>query len=537
MKTIIDILTELFVDYKEITRTETIGLFEISINVIKANNFDVGIAQNVKDIVSSKDVLTIGININESFYSFDFTSGDNLEFIESWNQAVSPEENDVFSFVLRIEKDHSISGPVSLYDSFTFFQYLEKLDILDFIGIFNDIFVAGANSPCFILIGNQSILTTLTLHFGSIESASFSKISYAERLKILDKQVSVSHFTSISNLAVIPDDFFILEFDEKFPLSVRHKFEQACFVTSIAAIFDYTNLDGSNLTVRLNGYKSSRNVIPIESINREMVKTYYDIYAWVYQNGGLHDKIGLARNLISLHFENGDGHTLSKSVFSSIVSGYKVYEKQNVKQYIELRNRMSDHLISYNEKASKITESFASSFQKSALTFVTLFSSIVVVRSLTTGSISGAFSFNAVILSLAFLFCSFLYFLASLWEINQQKKRFDNSYKQMRNRNEDLLTVEDIDRILNNDSEHIDNLKYISSRRCIYSSIWLGSIFIFFVSVIYLKDRRSGEQQKSSASGGAILDIKSDTLKIDGKNWDSLKIEEMEKESKRQFGP
>ena len=32
------------------------------------------------------------------------------------------------------------------------------------------------------------------------------------------------------------------------------------------------------------------------------IEEYFEIYKWVYNGGNLNDKIGLARNIISLHF-------------------------------------------------------------------------------------------------------------------------------------------------------------------------------------------------------------------------------------------
>jgi len=213
---------------------------------------------------------------------------------------------------------------------------------------------------------------------------------------------------------------------------------------------------------------------------------YYDIYKWIYYGGNVSDKFGLSRNIISLHLSAQSDFEINKSTYLSIISSYKVYEKQNVKQYIELRNRISDQIIGYNEKANKIIENFSSGFQKSGLAFISLFTTIILVRVLTTQNFSDIFTYDATLIALTFLIGSLIYFFISLWEVNAQLKRFKNSYLKMKNRNLDLLTSEDVQRILDNDAEHDDDVSFIKAKRNAYSILWLLFLLIFLFMVLLL---------------------------------------------------
>jgi len=62
-----------------------------------------------------------------------------------------------------------------------------------------------------------------------------------------------------------------------------------------------------------------------------------EIFDWVYTDGNYTDKIGLARNLISIHLKNDNLLTLDEGTIHSLESGYDIYLKDNVKQYIEIK--------------------------------------------------------------------------------------------------------------------------------------------------------------------------------------------------------
>lgn len=73
--------------------------------------------------------------------------------------------------------------------------------------------------------------------------------------------------------------------------------------------------------------------------------------------------MGLARNILSLNFDK-ENLKLSETAFEAIKSGYKIYQKENIKQYIEIRNKISDQLIELQNKADKIVASFVSDYKK-----------------------------------------------------------------------------------------------------------------------------------------------------------------------------
>lgn len=56
----------------------------------------------------------------------------------------------------------------------------------------------------------------------------------------------------------------------------------------------------------------------------------------------------------------------------------------------------------------------------------------------------------------------------------------------MKQRNEDLLLTEDINKILNKDKEHNDDLDFIRRKKRLYSIMWLSFLVLFLAVTLYL---------------------------------------------------
>lgn len=270
------------------------------------------------------------------------------------------------------------------------------------------------------------------------------------------------------------------------PLILRTFFDRIALLYAISYIFDNISIEDNLIRFRLNGYKTIIGEIIFNEINTDSLKEYISIYEWCYNEGNLIDKIGITRNILSLHLESINNLTLGGNPLFSILSNYEIYRKQNIKQYVEIRNKLSDHLLDLKDKADKIIDNFASDFKKSIFAFVSFFASIVVVQVLRNGDFINAFSIDATLLSIAFLIIATLFFIASKWELSQQYQRYEEMYKNLKLRQKDLLNDDDLTRILNDDADYKANIKYIQEKKKIYSNLWIKTIVVFLLFVVIL---------------------------------------------------
>lgn len=406
----------------------------------------------------------------------DFNFKDDIEdFLSILESKLSIIEDEEVEVVIRILK-HCIDGVVSLYSYKDFLTYLEGLSIQALFHEFN-YYILKARYLIFESQDVEPITKTKSIWFVNKGFAGLPE--QMDRSSFINKAKTSCHYNFLATFELVADDFFVLSTDGE---KLGSLFNKLSIVSSIVFLYDITAIKKNHLEYRLNGYKSITGDADLSKIEADPENQYYRIYSWVYDSGNFNDKIGLARNIVSLHLENPNHIELRGNPFQSIQSSYKVYEKQNIKQYIEIRNKISDQLLSFHDRANKIIETFASGFQKSALALITFYISAIIIKVLNKNQLTEVFTLDASVLSTAFVLCSLVYFFISRWEIRAQKKRFNNNYDDVKKRYTDLLDEQDINRILNHDHEFKSDLAFITAKGKAYSIMWISFLAIFFVT-------------------------------------------------------
>lgn len=476
-------LNAFFSEISLIQEKESDKVFEAS---FVANNY------NEKSIPNIEELLSFLQNRDNLHISIRFGAGDTNVFksststIEEYKQLLDKEakfiDDDEINIVLTINKAFQDSK-CTIYDLETFTISLNKLKAFEFICIYSKIFELSTNIKFEVLNLSNSFYSN-TISFCALNS-NHKNEPFEKRNDIIENFKSTCHFNQSDKLRLLPNDFFLIKLDESL-LSLNEIYKKYSTLLSIIYLFDISNLNENTFEYKINGYKSIKGIIELNKIDFNKIEEYFKIYKWVYNGGNLNDKIGLARNIISLHFFKKGELELQGNPFQAIQSSYKVYEKQNIKQYIEIRNKISDQLIDFNNRANKIVETFASGFQKSSLALISFYFSAIAIKVLGKGEFTSIFSFDATILSISFLSGSLIYFRVSQWELKEQRKRFVSSYENLKTRYTDLLDADDINRILNNDNEFKEDLKFIDDKKKNYSIMWIAFISILGLTTIFL---------------------------------------------------
>lgn len=447
---------------------------------------------NFDSISKIEELLSFLQNRDTLHLSVQFGAGDTNVYrsktltLENYKETLDKEakfsEEENINIVLTINKSFT-SAKCTIYDLEVFTSSLNNLNAFEFINIYSKLFEISPNIK-FEVLNISKCFYSNTITFCEIDSNHNNEV-LEKRNEIIENFKSTCHFSESDKLKILPNDFYLTQVDES--LSVINKiFKKYSTILSIIYLFDITSLNENEFSFKLNGYKSIKGTIQLDQIDFNQIEEYLEIYKWVYNGGNLNDKIGLARNIISLHFLKKGELELQGNPFQAIQSSYKVYEKQNIKQYIEIRNKISDQLIDFNNRANKIIETFASGFQKSSLALISFYISAIAIRVLGKGEFTSIFTLDATVLSLSFLLGSLIYYWVSRWEINEQRKRFISSYKNLKIRYTDLLDEEDINRILNNDNEFNEDVKFIDDKKKNYSRMWIAFIAILGFTTILL---------------------------------------------------
>lgn len=396
------------------------------------------------------------------------------------------DENDKYQVTVNITKKIN-DGIVSIYNLKEFTDKIQSQTLEGLCFIFSTLFKYN-NTITFISNEISSPLNSKTIFFSNNSSLNITQVEPFNRKERIEKIKTMSHFFQSSETILIPEDF---DFD--FDNSNFHGqgfdiiFKRMCLITIINALFDVSEIVQKDLiNFRLEGYKAITGNIKSTDICLNSLKEYLEVYKWVYSSNNVLDKIGVARNIISLHVLPQEGLKLLEHTFLSIQSSFKIYEKENIKQYIDIRNKISEQIIDYSQRASDIVDGFAGGFQKSIIAVLTFFSSVLVIQVISNRNFNDLFSFDTYLLTIFFIVASLLYYLTSKKDLDIQKERFETSYKNLKKRYTDLLIEDDIKKILNHDQDHIDDIGFINSKVKRYSWLWMIILSLTFIVVTIL---------------------------------------------------
>src|SRR5690606_9700976 len=233
-------------------------------------------------------------------------------------------------------------------------NFLEGLSFLPFLNEFAEI-CTEYEGLIFELICDEAYLKTNRILFTTSKEEDLTS-RHGDGLQVIENAKSSCHFTPLSKHKFTPSDFFVIESDYERLNSV---FSRVCVMLSIGFIYDILDVTSTGMAkFRLNGYKTLKGEINLGKMHINGNMQYYDIFSWIYGTGTFIDKLGLARNIISLHIEGIDNVDIKGDPILAIQSSYKIYEKENIKQYIEIRNKISDQLLGFHDRANKIVEAF-----------------------------------------------------------------------------------------------------------------------------------------------------------------------------------
>lgn len=339
----------------------------------------------------------------------------------------------------------------------------------------------------FFVNGLKSSAQTSSLKFLPFETAGYSsEKARGNRESIYAQRDKTSHFANASQFSFIPEDFCFDDVDPLLEPKVAPLFQELLLVSSLVYLCDFSKFDDmGNIHFRLGGYRLFSKDISAEERIPVAGGEYFDIYKWAYGDGDVIDKVGLARNIISLHLDNDDLIRVQSGTLQSISSGYQVYLKDNVKQYIEIKNKLSEFIQGSSEKASDIAKNVGGYYKNSIWTMYSFFISVFLIRVLSKDN-QVLVTDEVFVLFIAFAIITLIIMKYALNELEDEKSRFIESYQSLKSRYCDLLIPDDLDRILESDRQHIADLKYIEKKKQDYRWLWGLSISVVFIVVSLL---------------------------------------------------
>lgn len=433
--------------------------------------------EKVINLIPGRDRLELKIKIDIGDPIVLTKESDPEKFIQGLTNAQAMFPGGIITFELTVDKKCE-NSTVSVYSLALLRQYLQNRNFAELLEFFYQPLSTDGYRVFHVLDGSRDF-NSGAFFFSASGNVIYSGPDQFTRLAVKAKSDRICHYGNSADFLLFPADVSLVARSQH--RKWNELFNRLAFMCSIIRLFDITSDTETGLSYRLNGYKTINGEIDLSAAAITTLDEYLQIVDWLYKDGNLSDKIGLARNLISLHITDLPSLALSPFTFASIRSGFDIYLKENIKQYIDIRNKIQDQLLDFNKRATAIIDAFGSGFQKSALAVSTFFGSVLVAKILSGGKYKDVFTYDAYWLNLVFLLVSVGYLVVSYREVDSQMTRFEDGYTLMRKRYRDLLTEDDIDNILAKDAEHNNNMAYLREKRGMYLTLWIVVLILIFI--------------------------------------------------------
>ncbi|MBE3026190.1 hypothetical protein [Janthinobacterium sp. GW458P] len=363
---------------------ETLELVKISGNLkTPIQIFALELLESLKGI-SSRDTFELIIDAN----------GNNLIItdcqivsIEKFTQNVSEYAELIdFDISLSIAKGN-VGGVTSVYFLQEFAAYLNNGNFNDVLKTFSAIFsdkhefeVYHAMEP----FHSETICFYSVLGHGSI----FVNVEW-KREEILEL-FRENSTTSNKQNDFIPNDFHFLK--ESRVSAINNFFSTACSVLCLAFISNYSKVERDLFNYRITGYKSIIcDDVPLLQLASHQ-KILFKIYCWAYSGGNNSDKVGLIRNVLSIHLNQDGSIRFDSKVWDAVQSNYQIYLKRNIQSYLEVKSKLGELIMESTSKSYAMVDQVLDSFKNNAFIILTFILTVVVINGLKDSGETTVFS-------------------------------------------------------------------------------------------------------------------------------------------------
>ena len=384
-----------------------------------------------------------------------------------------------------VEKNNR-DNVLSVYDYELFVNYLKTLHVSEFIGAIkselkDSLFFEVETGPC-----NYFSTQSIALIKKGDAIPSLKRVEHVNGR--YDQCGRYCQWTS-KLPALLPEDLY--EAGNRTGGELSTIFSQICLLLSACYVADFSSVDKTQLKIRISGFKTlvsefDKVKVCDLAFDEKSVEQWFAIYDWCYTGGYTSDRLTIARNIISLNCPNFEKLELNKSTLGAVKSNFRIFEQDNVRQYIKVRKDVSSDLLTLQDKINSIVEGFTGDFRKSVVGLGTFFLTLVVVRVVAGGHWYEPFCNQIVMLSFLFLVLSAVVLVYSRKTLDKKEQLYAKHYGQLRERYDKLLSKEEADKIFedgdpNKLGTHSNYIKWQKNR---YTCIWALTLVAFFVFLI-----------------------------------------------------
>ncbi len=461
---------------------ETVNYFKI---VYTSNEVSLPNSQEILDIkkkVPLRDKLKIYIECDEIEIARCSSKDDIEKFLYDFEESINDVDDVNYKITIDINKNID-DGNISVYNCRTFIKYLKELSLNQILFKINNIIKKfGA---VYFRTDDIFYMNTKSIYFLQ-ENDEICLDNNFRTNKILNRNQNCSYLNT-SEYEFIAEDFILINKSNNSELN--EIFFKLATIYSLIGICDVSIIKNEEITLIVNGYRRiDGKIIYSENFNTTM-EEYIKIYNWIYNesnNDSCTDKIGISRNVITSSIVENKINSPYEGLFRSICSAHSIYLKENVKEYLDVKSKISEFNFELMQKMSELSKEIGKSLYNNLKVIASFYGTVFVMNILSDKKLDNIFTKDITNLSLVICGFSFIYMIITRFNIKKEIEIFENQYERMKHNYDEILNSEDRENIFKNDEYINQDKKIIKMKVRFYSIIWIVAIIIFLMLIYHL---------------------------------------------------
>ncbi|WP_148630414.1 hypothetical protein [Bacillus sp. E214] len=454
------------------------------------SEFNWGHLSSILEFVNSRDTLSLRIKVDDGEpYSYQLVDPD--EAPANWfnNLCKNIDDESIVEIEYEITKKR-VNSYLSIYDLDLFIEFMKKQKLMHILNYLEknieysttNIFeLQNTNEP---QVYFRSHLIVFSASATIIEDEEL--ITQNDRSKLLKRRELNSNSMGFSKVKFIPEDFKHSEDNSAETFGLLPFFDTLKVILASTFISNISNVTAENNGIKLSfvGHKYLEVETDYDGLNNFEATTFYDIYRWIYRDDEIHDKLDLARNIITRYFiSTSKKWSLPQETLSSIQSAHAIYLKENVEKYIETKNKVAEITTELSVKSRDIAQYFISNFKSNNLTLLSFFISIFVLNSLSDDFGKEIFNKEISYFSLAVLLVSTVYLVFTRKQLYKEQKSNIRYFYSMKRIYRDIFDREELNNLFHK-RQFKYNLKLVNQTANLFTFLWFIEIIVLLAIVI-----------------------------------------------------
>lgn len=390
-------------------------------------------------------------------------------------------DDEIISVKLEVKKNIQ-QNHFSIYCFEKFVEDMVRLPIQEALKSFALFFKESNGYIIFYLFDNQNFFCTKTMFFISSDRPQIN--IEVDRNHRLQECRETSYFYNQDTYELLPDDFKIVVGYEGNPLI--ELFQKLEMILSLCMLASNSSIQQEKLKLQIMGQRSVEYTYGLNEIQGNPI--LYKIYDWIYSGGNNIDKALITRNIICLHCKYEPLLLLDAKVLAAIQSNYNLYLKENVTQYLELKNKVAEFITGIVSKTGEYATELLDKFKTNLIAIFGFLFTIIIANIVSDQPLDNIFTKDITIILEFVLAGSFVYLFISYKQSKYQMKKVYDSYDELKNSYNQILTDDDIKECFKNDQVIMDMKKTVKRSQTIYLVIWSCFLIILLFVLELITD-------------------------------------------------